>query len=260
MKKRVLALALTALMCMGVVGLAGCGGQGGADAYVDDTAMTTIARGYEKRSDYISSHDTNSSKGLKAAVQAEIDNDAELKDAKFEDSKMQETVIAYLNSLDAQMEVLNQNEYGTWDYIEAWSKAYDKRSQILKTMVDEYDLKVGDKYKDEFADIVANGTAVSKKAGIEDALNTLFKNAKWEKKDDGYGSCTYVAVIKNTTDYNFKTVSLNVGVYDKDDVKTDNYASVNNWKKGEKAKFEVYTDDIDVDRLEAVVDWYELAE
>ena len=25
-------------------------------------------------------------------------------------------------------------------------------------------------------------------------------------------------------------------------------------------KFEVYTDDIDVDRLEAVVDWYELAE
>ena len=260
MKKRVLALALTALMCMGVVGLTGCGGQGSADAYVDDTAMTTIARGYEKRSDYISSHDTNSSKGLKAAVQAEIDNDAELKDAKFEDSKMQETVIAYLNSLDAQMEVLNQNEYGSWDYIEAWSKAYDKRSQILKTMVDEYGLKVGDKYKDDLADIVANGTSVSKKAGIEDALNTLFKNAKWEKKDDGYGSCTYVAVIKNTTYYNFKTVSLNVGVYDKDDVKTDNYASVNNWKKGEKAKFEVYTDDIDVDRLEAVVDWYELAE
>ena len=90
----ILVFALTAC----AIGLLACSQQGNTASnqgpnYIDDRAMSILARGFEKRSDYIKTNDTTSNNGLKAAVQIEIDNDVELKTAQFEDSKMQELVL-----------------------------------------------------------------------------------------------------------------------------------------------------------------------
>lgn len=74
----------------------------------------------------------DSAKNLKKAVQAEIDNDKELKSSQFKNSKMQEDVISYLNLVDDSMDVLDKYGYDTAKYGEQWSKVYDKRTAQLK--------------------------------------------------------------------------------------------------------------------------------
>lgn len=222
--------------------------------------MSIIAAGYEARSDYIDKNATDSSTSLAAAIQKEIDNDAQLKDAKFKDTKMQEVVLSYLNILDDQLEVVQNNQYGSASYYEAFEPVYNTRTKILKTMVDDYGLAVGTKYQDSFNELIANGSSVQKKEAADEAINGLIAGATWEPVDEGYGSVTYTAIVENTTDYNFSDVSLTVNLYDSDDVKTENYASANTWNKGEKVKFEVYVYNEEVVRIDATVSYYTVSE
>ena len=150
MKKKLFTLVMCALMAFG---LAACGGEGAKTEEpkaIDEQAMSIVAKGFEKRADVITKNgnDSSNADNLKEAIQAEIDNDAQLKSAKFDDSKMQEAVLAYVNSLDAQMEVLDNTQYQSVDFFEKWQPAYDKRSALLKALVDNYGLTVGEKYQE----------------------------------------------------------------------------------------------------------------
>lgn len=194
-------------------------------------------------------------------MQIEVDNDAELKTALFEDTKMQELVLSYLNALDAQIDVIDSYQYESYDYIVAWEKVYNQRSSILKDMADTYGLTVGESYQEAFNDIVRNGKAVQQKTAAEEAINGLLESATWEPVDDGY--CHYYmyqAIIEKTTEYDFKNVSINVGFYDADDVRTESYANAQSWKKGDKVKFEAYSGEVEAQRIEATVEYYEIAE
>ncbi|WP_240542008.1 FxLYD domain-containing protein [Bifidobacterium sp. CP2] len=237
-----------ATVCLAMtIGLAACSSSAqtkdeGPD-YADDEAMSIIAEGFQKRSDVIEQYEQknedDSSEYVKAAVQAEIDTDKGLKSRQFKDSKLQENVIAYLNLLDDSMDVVKNNSYMSADYTEQWTKVYDKRSALLKTFVDDYGLKVDEKYQESLNDIVANGSSVQKKTETEDALNNLISSTTFEKTDDGYGMYTYSAVIENTTGIDFGSVTLLVALYGADGVKVEEtYASTSSWPKGEKVKFE----------------------
>ena len=119
--------------------------------YVDDKAMNVIAAGFERRSDVIESNanddDPHSTENIQEAIKAEIENDKELKNARFKDSKMQQDIITYLNLLDDQLKVTEDYSQSSSDYYEEWNKVYDKRSAQLKKLVDNYGLEVGEKYE-----------------------------------------------------------------------------------------------------------------
>ena len=92
------------------VGSAACGEQKseGPD-YADDEAMNIIAEGFGKRSALIDKlegegKDTTESDNLRQVIQAEIDNDRDLKTRPFKNSKMQEDVISYINLLNDQLD------------------------------------------------------------------------------------------------------------------------------------------------------------
>ena len=116
--------------------------------YVDDKAMNVIAAGFERRFDVIESNanddDPHSTENIQEAIEAEIKNDKELKNARFKDSKMQQDVITYLNLLDDQLKVTEDYSQSSADYYEEWNKVYDKRSAQLKKLVDNYGLEVGE--------------------------------------------------------------------------------------------------------------------
>lgn len=226
--------------------------------YADDIATATIATGWEKRGDCLMSHkdEQDSAAILKEAVQIEIDNDSSLKTAQFKDSKLQQTVLAYLNSLDDQMDVLESYPYGSADYARAWSAALDNRTIILKQLVDDYGLTVSEKYKNEFDQLIANGSLASNKESIENALNSMLNSAVWKKTDNGGGRFQYSAVIENTSDYNFKSISILVNLFDADDVKHEAHATAKSWKKGEKIEFEVRGSDVDAQSIDAMVERY----
>ena len=109
MMKKVFAAILSIAL---IAGVSACGEKKaeGPD-YADDEAMSIIAEGFGKRSALIDKlkgqgKDTSESKNLQQIVQAEIDNDKPLKARQFKDSKLQERIIAYLNSLDDQLSVV----------------------------------------------------------------------------------------------------------------------------------------------------------
>ena len=230
--------------------------------YVDDKAMNVIAAGFERRSDVIESNanddDPHSTENIQEAIEAEIKNDEELKNARFKDSKMQQDVITYLNLLDDQLKVTEDYSQSSADYYEEWNKVYDKRSAQLKKLVDNYGLEVGEKYKDDFNDLIKNGKSVAEKTRYEDAINTLIQGANIEKSDDGYGLYTYTAVVENTSGISFSNVSLTLALYDADDIKAEEiYADTSSWAPGEKVKFEAMSD-VDAARVVASVSSYDV--
>lgn len=230
--------------------------------YVDDKAMNVIAAGFERRSDVIESNanddDPHSTENIQEAIEAEIKNDKELKNARFKDSKMQQDVITYLNLLDDQLKVTEDYSQSSSGYYEEWNKVYDKRSAQLKKLVDNYGLEVGEKYEDDFNDLIKNGKSVAEKTRYEDAINSLIQGANFEKSDDGYGLYTYTAVVENTSGISFSNVSLTLALYDADDIKAEEtYADTSSWAPGEKVKFEAMSD-VDAARVVASVSSYDV--
>lgn len=230
--------------------------------YVDDKAMNVIAAGFERRFDVIESNanddDPHSTENIQEAIEAEIKNDKELKNARFKDSKMQQDVITYLNLLDDQLKVTEDYSQSSADYYEEWNKVYDKRSAQLKKLVDNYGLEVGEKYKDDFNDLIKNGKSVTEKTCYEDAINSLIQGANFEKSDDGYGLYTYTAVVENTSGISVSNVSLTLALYDADDIKAEEtYADTSSWAPGEKVKFEAMSD-VDAARVVASVSSYDV--
>ena len=227
--------------------------------------MGIIAKGLEKRSDVIDAQepatdDASQKANLKEAVQAEIDADKKLKDRQFEDSKLQEKVITYLNFLDDSLEVLENNSISSVDFYTEWDKVYGERTSLLKEFVDNYDLTVGEKYQDILDELASSGKAAMEKKSADEAINSLVSAATWEKSDDGYGNFTYGAVIENTSDMAFENVGIVLALYDAEGVKaSEGYANIQSWAKGEKVRFEAYGN-VDAAQIKASVDYYTVAE
>ena len=264
LKKATVALIACLVLSLTCLALTACSSQAKNDGpdYADDEAMDIIAKGFKARSDFIASKDyTGEDADKKKAVQSEIDSDSSLKDRQFEDSNLHEVVLSYLNSLDKQLEVLNNYSSSSLDFYTAWQKVYDERSILLKKMVDDYGLTVDKSCQEALDEIVANGNSASKKEDVETSLNSVISAATFEVTNDGYGYYGYTAVVENTTGYNFKNVGLVVALYDSDGVKAKElYASTNGWEKGEKVKFDAGTTDVNAANVKATVEYYDLAE
>lgn len=259
-------LSVLAACVLATAGLSGCASgeqKAGEIDYADDEAMAVIADGWVERSKALEGSDEKEGAEydaqLKAAIQTEIDADAQLKDRQFESTEMQEDVLAYLNSLDAQMDVVNNYSSSGLEFYEKWNEAYDNRTTILKTLSDEYGLSVDGEYKAEFEKILTDGTNAIENASKKEAIEGIVSGASWESVDDGFGYYTYTAIVENTSEYDFKNVSIVVGLYDADGVRTETYANANSWKAGDKVKFEAYGNDVKADRVEATVSYYEVA-
>lgn len=261
MRLRLLGVFATVVAVMFALLLSGCSGasQGSSSGpdYADDEAMAIIAKGLEARwavTDSATYEDN--AENLKKAVNAELDVDKALRDRQFEDSKMQEDVLKYINKLDDSLKVLEEYPYDSYDYSEKWSAVYNERTQILKTFVESYGLTVSKDKQSTLDKLLTAGTAAKNKSERDDAINALFEKAEWEKVDKGYGYYEYTATIANSTDYDYKGVSVVLALYDNEDVRAgEAYASINTWEKGEKARFEAGSD-IDAARVKAKVDYY----
>lgn len=265
MSKKLFGLLVGVLMALCI---AGCSSNSGSNAssstgvdYADDEAMQVIAEGWNARSaavENLNPSDSDYATRLKDAVQIELDSDSPLKDRQFENTEMQEDVISYINSLEDQIDVLNNYSMTDLDFYDKWNKAYDERSVLLKKFVEEYGLTVDSKYQSALDDILANGNSTELKDAQKDAIDSLIANAQWEKTES-YGSYTYTAVVENTTDYDFKDMTLLVNLYDADNVKNEAYANASSWKKGDKVKLEAYSD-VDAQRVEAEVQYFTVDE
>lgn len=252
--------------CLALAGLTGCQQQKdpGPD-YADDEAMEIIAESVMARADLVDKCekdgiDTTSMKSLQQYIDIEREHVDKLRTRVFEDTEMQESVLAYINTLDDADKALENNPVTSAEFYKEWNSIYDKRSMLLKEFVDEYGLKVDEKHQEVFDEMIANGAAAAKKSQIDEALETLMSSVTFEKQNDGYGFITYVAIVENTTGVDFGNVGMTLGLYDADGVRAqDAYLSTTSWPSGEKVKFETVSE-VDAVETRVAIDYYEVAE
>lgn len=264
MRKAVPAIAVLLLVLL-VAGCAPGSGSGSAEPdYADDEVIGALAHGLESR---FTLADEQAKAGAEinaeyyaSVVQAELDVMKPYKDRLFEDSKLQESTISYINLLEDAIDLTETYPTDSMEFIDGWQKIYDERTTLLKHFVDDYDLKVKGEFEGTFNELLLNANAVEERTETEDALNDLVASIEFEKEVDDFGYVTYVATAENTSGIDLENVGLLLSLYDEDGVRVEEtYANASSWANGESVRFEAFTD-VDVDDIKVSLDYYTIAD
>ena len=275
MKKTIISLLLTCIMA--VVFMAGCGSTGtgnnsAADAstveivYADQDFIADLAKGLEARwalkdTDYIEGTEEHR-QYYSSLINAELDilADKQYENALFEDGKLKEKAISYLNCLHDQEDALTYVTVDYDKYDEMWTEAYNKRTQLITDFVKNYGLTVTDEYKTTLNDMITNASVVEEEQKKEKAVQELVDSISFEIVDDEEDSDwkTYKAVVENTMDYEIVTLGIDVNLIDEDGVNVDTeYVSMENITSGEKGKLEFSTDE-KFEKTKLTISYFEL--
>ena len=193
-------------------------------------------------------------------INAELDCIGKYKDEKFEDSKLQEEAISYINLLNDHIEICDYipvDYYGK--YLEEFQPIYDGRSKIIQDMADNYGVTVSDKFQSNLDEFKTNSKLVQEKDAQEQAIDSMLSNITFEEVPDEYAGDwkTYQGVVENTTGSDFSTFAVNINLLNADGVIVETaYDQVSNFTNGAKAQFEFSTDK-EFTSTEVTVQYYE---
>lgn len=263
--KIILAAALACALAACAAMFAGCAEQNGQDQpqYADEAFMQSLAKGYEARDALVekSTKTDKSTEYYEKLVDAELNQVEKYQSSQFEDSKLQENAIAYINSLKDQREAAELCATDNEKFQQDWQKAYDKRATLLKTFVDEYGLTVSSSCQDSLDKLVSHGKKVERdnneKAAVESLAGTI--NLEFTEQ---YSTFTGQATVSNNTGYDFDYINFKVELFDANGVKVETtglYA--NHWLNGETIVLNCYTSQKEAPAtVKIVADGYEIAD
>lgn len=213
----------------------------------------------EKRWDYTNKYEDEEIKKeiLEEATNLEIIEIDEFKDLKFEDDKLKELAISYINELKDGLEALDS--FGADSFYEKWDDHYSKRTALLLEIDENYEIPISSDYVAILDELKATGREVLQEADKNEELKKFLKKIEFEvdeKQSDDYIKY-YVAIIENTTNYNFIEFSVDLKLIDSDGVTVGTeYTFTSNWNKGEKAKLEFITSE-DFEKIEVIENYIE---
>ena len=179
-------------------------------------------------------------------IDAELNKIEKYTEEKFENKKLQELALKYINLLYQHKELC---EYST---------IYDERSKVIKTMVDDYGMTVDEKYQDTLNDFITNSQLVTEQENTVAAVENMLKGIQFQVVEDmGDGLKTYQTIIENTTGLDFNTFNININLLDENGVIVESvWEQVNNFNNGAKVQVEFSTDK-EFASTEVTGDWWE---
>lgn len=257
---KLMTIIISILLLFSIGSFAGCSSSGGSD-YADQDYIKSMAKGLEARWDlndkYEDQEDTKDT--MEEYIQAELDQLTQYESASFEDTKLQEKALAYINCLKDSKEHLEW--YFSDENYDKWDEIYNERAVLIKDFVENYGLTVSSKHQATLDEFLMAGKEASEASEQEDAINKIVQKLEFEvTEDDGYGWKTYQAVFDNTTDFDIENVSIDVNLLDEEGTIVETqYVYGDNISKGQKAKMEFETD-VSFDRIELKVDYFEVAD
>lgn len=127
-----------------------------------------------------------------------------------------------------------------YEYIE---KSESLRKPALIKMVDDFGLVIEEKNEQIYKDFKAKATVINKENEAKKFAENLGTNIKFEvSKEYDWSKC--VAVLENTSEFDFQDLAYTVQFKDKDGVVIDTgYLNLSNFSKGSKQKVETSTDE-----------------
>jgi hypothetical protein len=168
--------------------------------------------------------------------QFELKEIEEYKDKKFEDDKLKELAITYINELKESKKSAEDDD------IDGWKLHQNKRLSLLISINNLKEIPVKD--KDRLKEMLSDGRKIENNNAKQEAIQNLISSVKFEvdQEKTNQFSTEYYAIVENTTEYNIDYIDLLITLKDSDDVNyRTTYVSQSNWKKGTKVRFE-FTD------------------
>lgn len=210
-----------------------------AEKTYDNEFITALAKGLDARWEGTEKDKTESipfSSDFAKYPQFELKEIEEYKDKKFEDDKLKELAITYINELK---ETQKSAEEGDEDN---WALHQYKRFSLLSSINNIKEIPA--KNQKVLKDTLADGRKIENNNAKQEAIKNLISSVKFEvdQEKSNQFSTEYYAIVENTTEYNIDYVDLLITLKDSNDVNfRTTYASQSNWKKGTKVHFE-FTD------------------
>ena len=225
----------------------------------DTKFIVDVERAIEDRYRYVSKVESgkvdveSQTKYLKECVNKELVILEKYEDAEFNDATLRRLMLDYIDALNTQLDAVKyyNSDYGKYD--DLWAEGYNLRSTVIVELVDDYGLRIDE---NQLEDIRDNAQVVKENNNLNKEIEKLSKNIEFTKDNEEYGYKDYSAIVENTTSAKFDSFYLDIKLVDEDGITIDTaMVSADNWKPGEKVKFEFSTDK-DFEKIEWSYEYY----
>lgn len=262
MSKKLCGILLGIILIISLVTLSGCTTDSSSQVdYADEKFIDSLSDGLEARWSK-STKDEKDEKDVTVAmmdsyIQAELDEITEFESATFKDTKLQEKALKYINCLKDAKEHIEYYYSDDYTELEKWNNIYNSRAVLIKDFVENYGLTVDDKYRSTLDEFLVTGKSVEQKESQKKAIEKLVDSLEFEVTNDEYGWKTYQATLNNVSEYDIKTLSVDVNLLnDEGTIIETEYTNAENVSKGKKAILEFSTDK-DFKNIDLILNYYE---
>ena len=211
--------------------------------------LTAFAKGLMQRWELnLSTPDTNDSAtyiaNMQKLINAELNEISKYRDVTFSNDTFNQKAHDYINDLDKQMDSLNYYTTDYNKYANEWSDAYGDRSLIISYFLNNYPVKIDDKYADIKNEVASVAKLAEESKVLEKDINNMINAGPFELAEDSYGYKTYKKNITNTTKYTFEYFGLNVQCLDdsKNIIDQEYTGQIKSFAPGQTATLEFTTD------------------
>ena len=248
MFKKVICIVLSTIL------LVGCASNSENKNY-DSEFLTSLSKGLDRRWKDSDKDPEESAKNYKLWVNDELDEVKDYGDKKFKNDKLKELAIRYINVLKEGKEIASN--FGADSFEDQWSEHQNKRYELLVEINNISEIPVQD--KDNLGEILAGGKEVKRDSEVRKDLENIINSANFKPDDSNSYLAGYSAVVENTTEYDIEALTVEVSLFDENDVLYNTtYINVNNWKKGTKAKLHFIDTDDKEGTYEFSLKYYEI--
>ncbi|MGF6991570.1 hypothetical protein M2150_002849 [Lachnospiraceae bacterium PM6-15] len=236
--------------------------------FADEDFMKDLAKGLESRWDFqeqsnfdVADYYTEKhAEYFEGCVDSELDVISKYKDEKFENDKLKEKAISYINVLSDQKESLKYVTVSSEKFDQEWEKVYTERTKMLEVFVTDYDLTVNEKHQKTLDELMLKGELAREDDELKNAMSEMVAGLQFDVVDDGFGFKTCTSQIQNTAGVNFKSISLVINLLDANSTIVDTqYTFLNNLGNGQSAVVEFFTEK-EFTSTDIVVDYWEVQE
>lgn len=250
---------------------AGCGSDSGAGGgqsdepqYCDQQFLDSFVKGLDARWTLSDKQDKegiqSTTSTLNECIDCELNELEPYLSASFEDSKLQERAIKYINILKESKENAECMFSDDYELYSKWEDIYYRRAVMIKDFVNDYSLTFAPEHQETLDGFLTNAknfeSQQDKKAEIEGIVNNLVFAVVEDNSSSNWKD--YRAVLENTTNYDIEYLSVQVNLLNGDGVIIDNtWVSAENVSKGQKVYLEFSTDK-DFSDIELNIESYEL--
>ena len=198
---------------------------------------------------------------LRRCVAAEEAELGSILDYRFRDSDLADLAQQYYYALSLQREGAEYaRTKSLTEYNRTWVLGYQYRVSTVYDLCQEFSLRVEEEYAGRLSELLAAHHEAKKQVAFQEFIDRLPQTLQYEKDPDRSDKTTtcYVGEITNTTDYDIKSLSVDISFYDKDGVilfQTSDWIS--NLHAGQSARSTIYAASGDYAGMEYAVSIYQ---